>query len=83
MGPLPFREPMSFVSTTVGAKIATMTPENFIINKGGATSSDYINIVYEIHKKVEEQFGVKLTPEIISIGKMTKEEDQKWKTLKG
>ena len=24
---------MSFVSTTVGAKIATMTPENFIINK--------------------------------------------------
>ena len=33
MGPLPLREPMSFVSTTVGAKIATMTPENFIINK--------------------------------------------------
>jgi len=55
---------------------------NFIVNNGKATSVDYTNIVFEIHKKVKEKFGVKLTPEIIYIGKMTKEEEEKWKILK-
>ena len=55
---------------------------NFIVNKGNATSSDYINIVYEIYSKVKEKFNVELTPEIIYIGKKTKEENEKWKILK-
>ncbi len=55
---------------------------NFIINKGSATSIDYTNIVFEIYTKVKEKFNVELTPEIIYIGKMTKDEKEKWKILK-
>ena len=55
---------------------------NFIINKGSATSIDYTNIVFEIYSKVKEKFNVELTPEIIYIGKMTKDEEEKWKMLK-
>ena len=55
---------------------------NFIVNKGKATSIDYTNIVFEIHQKVKEKFGVKLRPEIIYIGQMTREEEEKWKILK-
>ena len=55
---------------------------NFIINKGNATSIDYTNIVFEIYTKVKEKFDIELTPEIIYIGKMTKDEEEKWKILK-
>ena len=55
---------------------------NFIINKGKATSIDYTNIVFEIYQKVKEKFNVELTPEIIYVGKMTKDEKEKWKILK-
>lgn len=55
---------------------------NFIINKGNATSIDYTNIVFEIYSKVKEKFDIELTPEIIYIGKMTKDEEEKWKILK-
>lgn len=55
---------------------------NFIINKGKATSLDYTRIVFEIYSKVKEKFNVELTPEIIYIGEMTKEEKEKWKILK-
>ncbi|MBR5305138.1 MAG: UDP-N-acetylmuramate dehydrogenase [Candidatus Gastranaerophilales bacterium] len=54
---------------------------NFIINKGNATSVDYTNIVFEIYSRVKEKFNVELTPEIIYIGKMTKDEEKKWKIL--
>ena len=55
---------------------------NFIINKGKATSVDYTNIVFEIYSKVKEKFNIELTPEIIYIGKMTREEKEKWKIMK-
>ena len=55
---------------------------NFIVNKGLATSIDYTNLIYEIYSKVKKEYDVKLTPEIIYIGKMTKDEKEKWKTLK-
>ena len=55
---------------------------NFIVNKGSATSADYTNIVFEIYSKVKEKFNIELTPEIIYIGKKTKEEKEKWKILK-
>ena len=55
---------------------------NFIINKGSATSCDYTNLIFEIYSKVKEEYNVKLTPEIIFIGKMTKDEKEKWKILK-
>ena len=55
---------------------------NFIINKGSATSIDYTNLIYEIYSKVKEEYNVELTPEIVYIGKMTKDEKEKWKKLK-
>ena len=55
---------------------------NFIINKGKATSIDYTNIVFEIYSKVKEEFNVELEPEIIYIGKMTKDEKEKWSIMK-
>lgn len=55
---------------------------NFIVNLGSATSIDYTNIVFEIYSKVKEKFGVELTPEIIYIGKMTKDEEEKWKVMR-
>ncbi len=55
---------------------------NFIINKGNATSMDYTSIVFEIYSKVKQKFNVKLEPEIIYIGKMTRDEREKWKILK-
>lgn len=55
---------------------------NFIINRKNATSIDYTNMIFEIYSKVKEEFNIELSPEIIYIGKMTKEEEQKWKILK-
>ena len=55
---------------------------NFVINKGNATSIDYINVVFEMYSRVKEKFNIELTPEIIYIGKMTTEEQEKWKILK-
>lgn len=55
---------------------------NFIVNKGGATSLDYTRMVFEIYLKVKEKFNIELTPEIVYIGEMTKEEKEKWKILR-
>lgn len=55
---------------------------NFIINVGNATSSDYTGLVFKIYETVKEKFDIELVPEIIYIGKMTKDEKEKWKILK-
>ncbi len=55
---------------------------NFVINKGKATSSDYIDVIFEMYSRVKEKFNIELTPEIIYIGKMSKSEKEKWKILK-
>ena len=55
---------------------------NFIINIGKATSIDYIDLIFEIYTKVMNEYNVKLTPEIVYMGRMTKDEKEKWKILK-
>jgi UDP-N-acetylmuramate dehydrogenase len=45
------------------------THANFFINKGSATSIDFIELMNEVKKKVEEQSGIGLEPEIKIIGK--------------
>ncbi len=55
---------------------------NFVINKGKATSNDYIDVIFEMYSRVKEKFNIELTPEIIYIGKMSKSEKEKWKILK-
>ncbi len=55
---------------------------NFVINKGNATSDDYINVIFEMYSRVKEKFNIELTPEIIYIGNMSRNEKEKWKILK-
>ena len=55
---------------------------NFVVNKGKATSSDYTDVVFEMYSRVKEKFNIELVPEIIYIGKMTRNETEKWKIIK-
>ena len=55
---------------------------NFVVNKGKATSNDYTDVVFEMYSRVKEKFNIELVPEIIYIGKMTRNEKEKWKILK-
>ncbi len=41
---------------------------NFIINRGGATTGDVLSLMNSCRKKVFEQFGVKLEPEVRFLG---------------
>lgn len=54
---------------------------NFIINNNCGTSSDYINLMFEIYQKVKKEFNVELAPEVIYVGKMSESEEEKWKIL--
>lgn len=40
----------------------------FLINAGGATASDVMELIRQIQAKVKEQFGVQLEPEIQFLG---------------
>ena len=41
----------------------------FVINAGGATASDVMELIRQIQAKVKEQFGVTLEPEVKFLGK--------------
>jgi UDP-N-acetylmuramate dehydrogenase len=40
----------------------------FVINKGGATAADILNLIGAIQAAVKDQFGVDLKTEVIVIG---------------
>jgi len=40
----------------------------FVINKDNATAADIVQLMQDVSAKVEEQFGVKLEPEVKMIG---------------
>ena len=40
----------------------------FVINKGNASASDIRKLMDEVSKRVKEQFGVELEPEVIVLG---------------
>jgi UDP-N-acetylmuramate dehydrogenase len=42
---------------------------NYIINKGNATSRDFIDLMHKVMEKVQKQSGITLEPEIKIIGK--------------
>lgn len=54
------------------AKIAE-TSNNFIVNMGNCTSSDYLSVIKKIKVEAFNQFGITLIPEIFFLG-FTKEE---------
>lgn len=41
----------------------------FIVNKGGATATDYLNLIHLIQKTIKEKFGIDLHTEVRIIGK--------------
>jgi UDP-N-acetylmuramate dehydrogenase len=50
-----------------GAQISTKHA-NFIVNRGGATARDILNLIKTARKRVQEDFGVALEREVILVG---------------
>ena len=40
----------------------------FVVNKGDATAADVLGLIREVQKRVQEQFGVTLEPEVKFLG---------------
>jgi len=55
----------------VGGAIVSEKHANFIMNKGGATSSDIINLARKVYLKVKDKFNVELEPEVQILPKGT------------
>ncbi|GAB6168489.1 UDP-N-acetylmuramate dehydrogenase [Clostridium carnis] len=53
---------------SIGGAAVSEKHSGFVINKGGATAKDIINLISHIQEEVEKQFGVKLHPEVRIIG---------------
>lgn len=65
----------------IGGACVYMHHANFIVNVNNATSSDIIDLMYEMFENVYEKFQIKLSPEIIFLGEKTENEGQKWKKM--
>jgi len=50
-----------------GAQVSTKHA-GFVVNKGGATAADVVNLIHEVQKRVKEAHGVDLQPEVRLIG---------------
>ncbi|MBF7137959.1 UDP-N-acetylmuramate dehydrogenase [Pediococcus pentosaceus] len=53
---------------TVGGAQVSMKHAGFIINVGGATATDYMNVIHHVQATVLKQFGVTLETEVRIIG---------------
>ena len=52
------------------------THANFIVNKGGASSLDVLELMFKMYNGVESKTGIKLEPEVIFIGKKDTREEE-------
>ena len=39
-----------------------------VVNKGDATAQDVLDLIHEVQRRVKEQFGVELEPEVRFLG---------------
>ena len=46
-----------------------MKHAGFIVNGGGATATDYLDLIHLIQKKIKKDFGIDLQSEVRIIGK--------------
>lgn len=53
---------------TVGGAQVSEKHAGFVINKGGATSTDVITLIHDVQRIVKEKFGVTLETEVKIIG---------------
>ena len=51
---------------------------NFIVNNGGATSLDVLNLIKMCYDEIYKDYMIKLVPEIKFIGDMTEKEAEIW-----
>lgn len=52
----------------------------FVINKGGASAKDVLELISEVQRIVKEKFGVLLEPEVKRIGEFENEEEKETET---
>ena len=52
----------------VGGAMVSEKHAGFVVNMGGATAADVLNLIEEVRRRVLEAQGVKLTPEVRIIG---------------
>ena len=50
-----------------GAKVAEKHA-NFVLNEGNATAADVVSVMGQMHDRVQERFGLDLTPEVKFLG---------------
>ena len=53
---------------SVGGAMVSDKHAGFVVNKGGATAKDVLDLIKYVQDTVEEKFGVKLEPEVRLIG---------------
>lgn len=56
----------------IGGAQISMKHAGFIVNLGGATATDYLDMIHYVQKNVAEKFDVKLEPEVRIIGEDVK-----------
>jgi UDP-N-acetylmuramate dehydrogenase len=61
-------EELGLKGYTVGGASVSELHANFIVNNGTATAADVIAIIMHIRKRVREEYGHELQPEIRFIG---------------
>lgn len=54
---------------------------NFIVNEGNATSSDVLELMFQMYNAVKEKHSIKLEPEIKFFGIKTRREEYIWNIL--
>lgn len=54
---------------------------NFIVNKGGATSENVLELMAKMKNAVKEKFGIELMPEQIFLGNMSEKEEKLWNII--
>lgn len=52
----------------VGGAQVSVKHAGFVVNAGGATAADVENLIHEVQRRVKEQHGVELHPEVRMIG---------------
>jgi len=61
-------ESLGLKGHSVGGAMISDVHANFIVNTGGATAADVLELVRQTHESVEDAYGIELRPEIRFLG---------------
>ncbi len=64
-----FIEAAGLKGTRVGGIEVSPMHANYLVNTGGATAADVLSVMREVRRRVEDEFGVVLEPEVKLIGR--------------